>query len=173
MSRKRQFFTCSRRLWDYVASTFSGNPQPNTTSNSCLNVFTYTKYAISSVSLVPSFCCGRRLQNALRRCNSASRQILKVLHHFWVEEINMIWVDAFYRRCYGITVWDTYPLPRIEKCVESLENGTIFFVLHFNYRYWRTKVDPRERRNETTTNHHGVLHFTRMPLKLQITGTTF
>ena len=45
-----------------------------------------------------------------------------------------------YRRLDAITVKDSYPLPRIEDCLDSLRDATCFTTLDCNSGYWQIPV---------------------------------
>ena len=42
-----------------------------------------------------------------------------------------------YRRLKALTVRDSYPLPRMDECLDSLGDVTIFTTLHCNTGYWQ------------------------------------
>lgn len=48
-----------------------------------------------------------------------------------------------YRRLNAITVKDSYPLPRMDDCLDSLGVGAFFSTLDCNWGYW---ANPRRRR---------------------------
>jgi hypothetical protein len=47
-----------------------------------------------------------------------------------------------YRRLNAITVPDTYPLPRMDECIDSLGEGVVFTTLDCNSGYWQIPVHP-------------------------------
>ena len=47
-----------------------------------------------------------------------------------------------YRRLNSITVPDTYPLPRMDECIDSLGDAAIFNTLDCNKGYWQIPVHP-------------------------------
>lgn len=47
-----------------------------------------------------------------------------------------------YRALYKVTVKDTYPLPLIEECLDTLVGNLWFLKLDANAAYWQIKVNP-------------------------------
>ena len=78
-----------------------------------------------------------------------------------------------YRRLNSLTVKDSYPLPRMEDCLDSLGEAQYFTVLDCNSGYWQIPVDPRDRPETAFTGHEGVLEFNRMPFGLCNAPATF
>ena len=72
-----------------------------------------------------------------------------------------------YRKLNSITVPDTYPLPRMDECIDSLEEAAIFTTLDCNSGYWQIPVDPADRDKTTFTSHYGIYRFIRLPFGLR------
>ena len=72
-----------------------------------------------------------------------------------------------YRRLNAITVRDSYPLPRIDECIDSLGDANIFTTLDCNSGYWQIPVRPEDREKTTFTSHEGLYRFLRMPFGLR------
>lgn len=68
-----------------------------------------------------------------------------------------------YRRLNKRTVKDSYPLPRMDDCVDSLEEAGIFSTLDCNAGYWQIPVAPEDREKTTCTSHCGAFQCKRMP----------
>jgi hypothetical protein len=54
-----------------------------------------------------------------------------------------------FRKLNMITVLDTYPLPQIDKCIDSLGYATVFTTLDCDSGYWKIPVhsDDRDKNN--------------------------
>jgi RNase H-like domain found in reverse transcriptase/Reverse transcriptase (RNA-dependent DNA polymerase)/Integrase zinc binding domain/Integrase core domain/Chromo (CHRromatin Organisation MOdifier) domain len=78
-----------------------------------------------------------------------------------------------YRRLNAITVPDTYPLPRMDECIDSLGDAAIFTTLDCNSGYWQIPVDPPDRDKTTFTSHYGTYRFRRLPFGLRNAPATF
>lgn len=51
-----------------------------------------------------------------------------------------------YRALNKVTVKDTYPLPLIEECLDTLAGNLWFSKLDANAAYWQIKVNPKDRK---------------------------
>jgi len=71
-----------------------------------------------------------------------------------------------YRRLNESTVKDVYPIPRMEDCLESLGDATVFSTLDCNAGYWQIPVDAENRDKTTFTSHTGLLRILRLPFGL-------
>ena len=71
-----------------------------------------------------------------------------------------------YRKLNSVTVKDTYPLPRMDECLDSLGDATIFSALDCNSGYWQLPIAHEDRDKTTFTCHAGTYRFTRMPFGL-------
>jgi hypothetical protein len=78
-----------------------------------------------------------------------------------------------YRRLNMITVPDTYPLPRMDECIDSLGDATVFTTLDCNSGYWQIPVHPDYRDKTTFTSHYGTYQLLRLPLGLRNAPATF
>jgi Reverse transcriptase (RNA-dependent DNA polymerase) len=78
-----------------------------------------------------------------------------------------------YRRLNALTVRDSYPLPRMEECIDSLGDATIFSTLGCDSVYWQIPVHPDDRAKPTFTSHEGLYRFLRMPFGLRNAPATF
>jgi hypothetical protein len=78
-----------------------------------------------------------------------------------------------YRKLNAITVPDTYPLPRMDECIDSLGEAAIFTTLDCNSGYWQIPVDPADRDKTTFTSHYGIYRFIRLPFGLRNAPGTF
>jgi hypothetical protein len=78
-----------------------------------------------------------------------------------------------YRRLNALTMRDSYPLPRMEECIDSLGDAKIFSTLNCNSGYWKIPVHPDDRAKTTFTSHEGFYRFLRMPFGLRNAPATF
>lgn len=78
-----------------------------------------------------------------------------------------------YRRLNAMTVPDTYPLPRMDECIDSLGDAVIFTTLDCNSGYWQIPVQPEDQDKTTFTSHYGTYRFLRLPFGLRNAPATF
>jgi RNase H-like domain found in reverse transcriptase/Reverse transcriptase (RNA-dependent DNA polymerase) len=77
------------------------------------------------------------------------------------------------RRLKAVNVRNSYPLTRIDECIDSLGDEKIFTTLDFNSGYWQIPVSPEDREKITFTSHEGLYWFLRMPFGLRNAPATF
>jgi hypothetical protein len=78
-----------------------------------------------------------------------------------------------YRRLNAVTVRDSYPLPRMDECIDSLGDASVFSTLDWNYGYWQIPFDPLDKEKTTFTSREGLYRFRRMPFGLKNAPATF
>jgi transposase InsO family protein len=78
-----------------------------------------------------------------------------------------------YRRLNALTVRDSYPLPRMDDCLDSLATANIFSTLDANSGYWQLNVAEADRDKTAFTSHRGTYRFKRMPFGLINAPATF
>ena len=78
-----------------------------------------------------------------------------------------------FRKLNEMTVRDTYPLPRMDDCIDSLGDATVFSTLDANWGYWQVNIAPRDWDKTTFTSHVGTYRFKRMPFGLTNAPATF
>jgi hypothetical protein len=61
-----------------------------------------------------------------------------------------------YRKLNLITIPDTYPLPQMDECIDSLGDAVIFTTLDCNSGYWKIPVHSEDRDKTTFTSHYGI-----------------
>jgi hypothetical protein len=64
-----------------------------------------------------------------------------------------------YRRLNTVTVRDSYPLPRMDECINSLGDARVFSTLDFNSGYWQIHVSPQDKEKKTFTSHEASFNF--------------
>jgi Reverse transcriptase (RNA-dependent DNA polymerase) len=67
----------------------------------------------------------------------------------------------------SINIPDTYPLPRMDECIDSLGDAAVFNTLDCNSGYWQIPVHPEDRDMTTFTSHYGISRFLRLPFGLR------
>jgi len=78
-----------------------------------------------------------------------------------------------YRKLNAVTVRDTYPLPRMDECIDSLRDANIFTTLDCNSGYWQVPVSPGDRDKATFVCHSGLFRYRRMSFGLTNAPATF
>ena len=78
-----------------------------------------------------------------------------------------------YRRLNALIVRDTYPIPRIDECLDSLGEDKVFSTLDYNSAYWQIPVAEEDRPKTTFTCHAGSYQFNRMLFGLMNAPATF
>lgn len=78
-----------------------------------------------------------------------------------------------YRRLNEVTVKDTYPLPRMDDCIDFLGEATVFSMLDANCGYWQIPVAPEDQDKTTFTCHEGTFRYIRLPFGLTNAPATF
>ncbi len=67
----------------------------------------------------------------------------------------------------------SYPLPRMDECIDSLGDTKVFTTLDANSGYWQLPVWDKDRDITAFTSHAGLYEFTHMPFGLMNALATF
>lgn len=78
-----------------------------------------------------------------------------------------------YRKLNAVTVRDTYPLPRMDECLDSLGESNVFITLDANWGYWQVPVAQKDRENTAFVCHEDLYRFKRMKFGLKNAHATF
>ena len=78
-----------------------------------------------------------------------------------------------YRRLNTATVRDSYPIPRMDECIDSLGEAKVFTTLDCNSGYWQIPVSKRDVEKTAFVSHSGLYQFIRMPFGLTNAPATF
>ena len=71
-----------------------------------------------------------------------------------------------YRRFIAVTVKDTYPLPRMDECLDSLGDTMVFSALDAISGYKQMPIPECDRDKTAFSCHSGLYRFSRMPFGL-------
>jgi hypothetical protein len=109
-----------------------------------------------------------------KACEAESVEIHRMLRAGVIEPATSEWAspvvlvlkpDGFmrfcidYRRLNTVTVRDSYPLPRMDECIDSLGDARVFSTLDCNSGYWQIPVSPQYKEKTTFTSHEGLFQF--------------
>jgi len=78
-----------------------------------------------------------------------------------------------YRLLNVVTKKDSYPLPRMDDCNDSLGVATIFSTLDCNAGYWQVAIAPEDREKKAFVCNEGAYLYKRMPFGLTNAPATF
>jgi hypothetical protein len=78
-----------------------------------------------------------------------------------------------YRRLNTVTRKDSYAVPRMDDCIDSLGTAKYFSTLDANAGYWQIAVAPDDRNKTAFTSHRGLYRFKRLPFGLVTAPATF
>ena len=78
-----------------------------------------------------------------------------------------------YRKLNAATIRDSYPIPRMDECIDSLGEATVFTTLDCNSGYWQIPLAEEDKNKTTFTSHMGLFRYTRMPFGLKNAPATF
>ena len=71
------------------------------------------------------------------------------------------------------TIPDTYSLPRMADCIDSLSHAKVFSMLDALWGYWQIPIADEDCDKTTFTSHVGTNQYTRMPFGLRNAPSTF
>lgn len=78
-----------------------------------------------------------------------------------------------YRALNEVTVKDTFPLPLIEDCLDTLAGNTWFSKLDANSAYWQVLVSPNDRKKTAFLTKYGLYEHVRMGFGMTNSPATF
>ncbi|UYV60745.1 hypothetical protein LAZ67_1002098, partial [Cordylochernes scorpioides] len=87
--------------------------------------------------------------------------------------------DGKYRFCVdcrklnNVTVKDVYPIPRIDKVMDTLQGSRYFSAIDLRSGYWQVEVEERDKEKTAFTTAHGLYEFNVMPFGLCNAPATF
>lgn len=78
-----------------------------------------------------------------------------------------------YRKLNNLTRRNPYPIPRMDQCIDSLGEATVFSTLNANSGYWQVEIEEHYRNKTPFPSHHNLCSFVRMPFGLKNAPGTF
>ena len=78
-----------------------------------------------------------------------------------------------YRKLNEVTKKDSYPIPRMDDCMDTLGKAKIFSSLDANSGYWQIAVDEQDIPKTAFVCHQGLFEYMRMPFGLTNAPATF
>lgn len=73
----------------------------------------------------------------------------------------------------AVIVQDGYPIPHMNKCIDSLRSTTLFLKLDANTGHWQIEIDEKDMDDAAFVTHNGHYQYTRMPFGLKNALATF
>jgi len=78
-----------------------------------------------------------------------------------------------YRLLNAVSERDSYPLPRMDECIDSLGEAKVLSTLDCNARYWQVLIADGDRQKTAFVCHKGAYHYKGMPFGLTNAPATF
>ena len=78
-----------------------------------------------------------------------------------------------YRKLNEVTKKDSYPIPRMDDCIDTLGKAKVFSSLDANSGYWQIAVDEQDIEKTAFVCHQGLFEYLRMPFGLTNAPATF
>lgn len=78
-----------------------------------------------------------------------------------------------YRKLNVVNIRNSYPLQRMNQCLEFLGYAQVFSTLDANSGYWQIEVEETDKAKTAFTYHHGVFQYNRLPFGLKIAPVIF
>ena len=78
-----------------------------------------------------------------------------------------------FRKLNDVTVKDAYPLPRINDCLDCLQNAKYFTTLDLQSGYWQISIHPDDRKKTAFVTQRGLYEYKTMPFGLCNAPSTF
>ena len=78
-----------------------------------------------------------------------------------------------WRKLNEVTVKDSYPMPRVDECLERMEGAQWFSSLDLQHGYWQIPMREEDWQKTAFTTHVGLYEFTRTPMGVSNAPATF
>ena len=73
-----------------------------------------------------------------------------------------------YRKLNLMTIKDSYPIPRMDECIDSLGNASVFTTLDAYSGYWQVAIKHEDRHKSAFVCHAGQFQYVRMAFGLSL-----
>ena len=78
-----------------------------------------------------------------------------------------------YRRLNTVTRGDSYPLPKIEECLDTISGSTLFSTLDLQSGYYQIRIDERDIEKTAFITKYGLYEHLRLPMGIKTSPSTF
>lgn len=78
-----------------------------------------------------------------------------------------------YRRLNAVIIRDTYPIPRMDECIDCLGDARVFTKLDCNSGYWQRPIARKDNDKSAFVCHSGLSRYLRLPFALTNPPATF
>ena len=78
-----------------------------------------------------------------------------------------------YRKLNAVTQFDSFPLPRIDDCLDCLDGSSYFSTLDLQSGYWQVEVKESDREKTAFRTRSGLFEYNVMPFGLSNAPSTF
>lgn len=130
----------------------------------------------------------RPYRSGLRNCDAIAEHVKQKLDAGVIEPASREWASPVilapnkdgtlrfcvdFRRLNEKTNPDSYPLPRMDDCLDSIGDAQIFTTLDCNSGYWQIPIAGEDRDKSSFTTHRGTYRYKRMHFGLRNAPETF
>lgn len=78
-----------------------------------------------------------------------------------------------YRKINNVTIKDAYPLPRINKSLDTLSGAEFFCTFDLASGHWQVAMDESDKEKTAFATHKGLFQFKVLPFDLSNSPATF
>lgn len=78
-----------------------------------------------------------------------------------------------YRKVNEVLKKDSYPLPRLDECLDALAGNTYYSSMDLCSGYWQIPIEPESREVSAFATSMGLFQFVRMPFGMSVGPATF
>ena len=78
-----------------------------------------------------------------------------------------------WRRLNEITIKDSFPMPRVDECIDALEGAQWFSCIDLQHGYWQIPLRQQDWEKTAFSTHMGLFEFTRTPMGVSNAPATF
>lgn len=80
---------------------------------------------------------------------------------------------VYYHHPNSATERDSYPIPKMDVCIDSLAEAQVLSILRAKSMYWQIEMDENDIEKTVFVTHHGLFKYTRMAFGLKSAPATF